>query len=217
MPPADRPPPARRLADAARALSVAVVSTEAPAELLAEVADALEALAAGLTAHARPAGSPASLDGATLSAGDRVHDPVTGWANPVAAPLTITRFAGRATGSVRLGPVHQGAPGAAHGGVLAGLLETMTGHAAGLGDRVRLVSRVAVRFRGPVPLGEDLQLRSEATAVSPTRWDVEAVLVRAVDPDTVLAESTGTVLELRPDQLEQHRVLLAGPGDTVRR
>lgn len=207
------------LAASVRALTVSVVGTEAGAGELAAVRAGLDALTARLAAVPRPAGQRPSADrtpdGGQVPTGEAAFDPVTGAGSPVSPPLRVTRADHAATGTTRLTAVHEGAPGAAHGGVLAALMETMTGQAVITADRVRLVTRLQLRYRGPVPLHRELVLASRAGQAEPTRWQVSGTLATADDPDTVLVESTGTVLELRPDQLARHAAVTA--GDTVRR
>jgi acyl-coenzyme A thioesterase PaaI-like protein len=96
-----------------------------------------------------------------------------------------------------------------HGGVLALLLETMTGQAVLGDDQPRLVSKLAIAYRGPVPQDADLVLEARVTSAEDTRWRVTTTLATAADPATVLTECQGTVLQLRPDQLARHRALQA--------
>ncbi|MCW2583106.1 MAG: hypothetical protein JWQ53_1896, partial [Klenkia sp.] len=148
-------------------------------------------------------------DGGPAPTGTSAFDPATGSGSPVAPPLTVTRTHHAATGTCRLDAVQQGAPGAVHGGVLALLLETMTGQAVLGAEEPRLVSKLAIAFRGPVPQDTDLVLQARVETAEETRWRVRTTLATAADPGTVLTECQGTVLQLRPDQLARHRALRA--------
>ena len=202
-----------RLGAATRRLRSAVVGTEAPDDVLADVVAQLDALTDLLAAHPRAAGEPPSADrrddGGLAPTGASAFDPATGSGSPVAPPLTVTRAHHAATGTCRLGAVQQGAPSAVHGGVLALLLETMTGQAVLGDDQPRLVSKLAIAYRGPVPQDADLVLEARVTSAEDTRWRVTTTLATAAEPGTVLTECQGTVLQLRPDQLARHRALQA--------
>ncbi len=109
-----------------------------------------------------------------------------------------------ARAEVTLEDKHQGYPGIAHGGVVATMLDEIMGR-AGLanGDFYRLMytARMEVRYRKPVPLHQPLILRG---------WiekDRGLVLYAAgnltLADGTVLAEVTGTLMEIPREDLQR--------------
>nr|WP_202499292.1 PaaI family thioesterase [Streptomyces sp. SID5476] len=63
-------------------------------------------------------------------------------------------------------PAHQGAPGLAHGGVLASALDETLGSLTWLLRTIAVTGRLETDFLRPVPVGTVLHLRAEATAVA---------------------------------------------------
>ncbi|WP_317445839.1 PaaI family thioesterase [Streptomyces collinus] len=63
-------------------------------------------------------------------------------------------------------PAHQGAPGLAHGGVLASALDETLGSLNWLLRTIAVTGRLETDFVRPVPLGTTLHLAAEVTAVA---------------------------------------------------
>jgi acyl-coenzyme A thioesterase PaaI-like protein len=63
-------------------------------------------------------------------------------------------------------PAHQGAPGLAHGGVLATALDETLGSLNWLLRTIAVTGRLETDFVRPVPVGTTLHLEAEVTAVS---------------------------------------------------
>ena len=130
---------AREVGGELRRLGELLATRDAPADALAHVAATLRDAAASL------AGQPvqprwyhrSELGTADRAASRAYHDelgPLRGIANPVAPPLRIEAAArpdGRAAVGARvtLGPLHEGPPGIAHGGWLAGARPFYLGNA----------------------------------------------------------------------------------------
>jgi acyl-coenzyme A thioesterase PaaI-like protein len=70
------------------------------------------------------------------------------------------------TAEFTVGPSHQGAPGLAHGGVLATALDETLGSLNWLLRTIAVTGRLETDFLRPVPVGTVLFLRAEATAVA---------------------------------------------------
>jgi acyl-coenzyme A thioesterase PaaI-like protein len=73
-------------------------------------------------------------------------------------------------------PVHQGAPGLAHGGVLSTALDETMGSLGWLMHTIMVTGRLETDFVRPVPVGTVLHLGAEVTAV-----DGRKVFTRATD------------------------------------
>ncbi|MER6563539.1 PaaI family thioesterase [Streptomyces sp. NPDC001027] len=63
-------------------------------------------------------------------------------------------------------PAHQGAPGLAHGGVLASALDETLGSLNWLLRKIAVTGRLETDFVRPVPVGATLYLEAEVTAVA---------------------------------------------------
>jgi acyl-coenzyme A thioesterase PaaI-like protein len=69
------------------------------------------------------------------------------------------------TSSFVVTTAHQGAPGLAHGGVMTAAMDEITGFVIYLVRRPAVTARLETDFSRPVPLGTEVFLRSECTAV----------------------------------------------------
>lgn len=111
---------------------------------------------------------------------------VVGLRNAVAPPLHIERdSSGRAWSSFHLGAAYEGAPGLAHGGVSALVLDQLLGEATGAGGKPGMTASLTLTYRRITPLGD---LRAEAwiersegikTWARGTLSDAEGVTVEA--------------------------------------
>ncbi|MEU9187616.1 PaaI family thioesterase [Streptomyces sp. NPDC048484] len=72
----------------------------------------------------------------------------------------------RITAEFTVKPAHQGAPGLAHGGVLASALDETLGSLNWLLRTIAVTGRLEADFVRPVPVGSVLYLEAEATAVA---------------------------------------------------
>ncbi|MCC7078419.1 MAG: hypothetical protein IT198_14955 [Acidimicrobiia bacterium] len=84
---------------------------------------------------------------------------VAGRANPCAIPLTYEFGEDVVTTEVTLQPMHGGAPGRGHGGILAGIFDEFAGVAPHLVGTIGATARLTVNYRAPIPVGEPLTLR----------------------------------------------------------
>ncbi len=140
-----------------------MLSDAASAEL-ATVAAEIESLAERLGAQ-RP-GPVESGPGPTDWPRRRSRSPVTGEANPLAPPIRVTTTPkGTARADFILGPVYEGPPGAAHGGVCAAILDSLLGAAAAAGDRPGMTAKLILSYLRPTPLGVPLVAEAWITGV----------------------------------------------------
>jgi acyl-coenzyme A thioesterase PaaI-like protein len=84
---------------------------------------------------------------------------IAGPANPAALPLDLHFGTDEVTTEITLRPMHSGAPGRGHGGVLAGILDEFAGTAPHLVGAMAATARLTVNYRAPIPVGEPLALR----------------------------------------------------------
>lgn len=106
-------------------------------------------------------GNPARPDGAFL---DMFEDsPVSGSANPLTMGLKIATFPDRAVGRVTLSPGWQGAPGRAHGGVAAAIVDEVLGAMLPVLKVVAFTGELNLRFEAPCPMGVPLEFTARKT------------------------------------------------------
>lgn len=164
-----------RLAAAAalRHLGNAFVAHDADAGLLERITGVAEELTASLRKEARR-DRAALLAGHVerLFGGERqevtLHsrfDPMTdravgGQTNPISAELEIEHDDDEVVVRTVLGAAYEGAPGRAHGGMVAALFDDVTGFALPLAGTAAYTGELTVRYHRPVPIGTPLEFRT---------------------------------------------------------
>jgi acyl-coenzyme A thioesterase PaaI-like protein len=170
-----------RLAAAAalRSLNHAFVAHEADDALLDRIAQFANATtpelqrgdrrdrAAQLAAHVgrmfgmEPA-IAATIGGAEPAAGGDVmaDRAVAGAANPTAAELDVEFSDNEVIVRVILGAAFEGAPGRAHGGMVAAVFDDVTGFVLRLASTAAYTGQLSVRYHAPVPIETPLVFRS---------------------------------------------------------
>jgi len=190
------------LGAAVRRLMNASVLTNADDAQLANAAEQINVIAAGLeTAGLRDAMQLADED--SMRRNDRPYSPVIGAANPIAPPLTVTALEDQTVvGECTMRPIHEGPPGAIHGGWVAMLLDQLLGHATAASGNRGFTAELTVRYRRPTPYGVPLTLRGRTDGVDGRRVYTSAEIV--VD-DVVTAEAKALFLMPSPERLAELR------------
>lgn len=86
---------------------------------------------------------------------------VTGKANPLGMAAEMGREGDVAVLRTTLGPAFEGAPGRAHGGVVAALLDEVMGFVLSIHATPAYTGRLTVTYRAPTPLGVEVELRAK--------------------------------------------------------
>jgi len=97
--------------------------------------------------------------------------------------------------------IHQSYPGRVHGGVVTAMLDETIGRAVAIGDpdAFGVTIDLSVRFRKPVPIGEDLRVVARITRNSTRLFEGSGEIVL---PDgTVAAEASGRYMRLPIDRI----------------
>lgn len=159
----------RRLGTAMRNLQHHVVGRALDLQAIEDIATELEGLSAQLDPlppRRRPPSSWASFDdiavpndGDTLDAGygDR---PFGGWSSPYSLELDIIRRGEHVVTEFMLRSAHEGAPGRAHGGIVAALFDDLTGFVLQIASAHAYTGELKVRYEAPVPLDVTLTARA---------------------------------------------------------
>jgi acyl-coenzyme A thioesterase PaaI-like protein len=109
--------------------------------------------------------------------GNRTHFPdciVTGPANPMGIGARIVREGEEAVLRTTLGEAFEGAPGRAHGGVVAALFDEVLGFVLSIVKTPAYTGKLTVSYRAPTPLGAELEFRARLRARDGRKLHMEA-------------------------------------------
>lgn len=106
--------------------------------------------------------------------------------NPASLKLRMRVADGRVFGTVQLDRRHEGAPGFAHGGAVATVLDDALGTVLIVLERPAVTAHLAVDYRAPVLLGRRLSVEAWAESIDGRKLHLAAVLR---DGEVVVAES----------------------------
>lgn len=119
--------------------------------------------------------------------------------------VTVTVADGVAVDAVfRVAEAHQGAPGLAHGGVLATAADEALGFLNWLLRRPAVTARLEVDYLRPVPVGSDLHLRAECVAVAGRKTFVRCEGRLDTTDGPVALRATGLFLEVPLEHFRRH-------------
>lgn len=161
--------PARlRAATALRQLGHALVAhdaAEADLDELAELAEALRHRFEAAPRRRRPIGAmkQAQYSGPPASGEVLGHFPdcvVSGKANPLGIAIQAVREGDEAVARVTLGPAFEGAPGRAHGGIVAAVFDDTLGYVLLMEGTPAYTGRLSITYRAPTPVNEPLEFRA---------------------------------------------------------
>ena len=123
-------------------------------------------------------------------------DVVTGKANPLGIAADITREGDVAVLRTTLGPAFEGAPGRAHGGVVAALVDEVMGFVLSINATTAYTGRLTVTYRAPTPLGVELEMRARLHSREGRKLHIEA---DAHHGTTLIAHGEGLFITVDPD------------------
>jgi acyl-coenzyme A thioesterase PaaI-like protein len=185
---------------AVRRLMDAAVLTTADAEAVSAATREIEALAQRLEAGGLRDSMPLP-DEEGMRRGQRPYSPVIGAANPLSPPLVVRVLDDTSVvGECTMRPIHEGPPGALHGGWVATLLDQLLGHATAASGNRGFTAELTVRYRRPTPYGVPLTLRGRTDSVDGRRVHASAEIV--VD-DVTTAEAKALFLMPSPERRAQ--------------
>lgn len=118
------------------------------------------------------------------------------------------------TALVTLADVHQGAPGIAHGGIVAAVLDEATSLAVWhVLNRPNVTGRLEIQFRAPVPLGRPLHVRATCTAVHGRKAYATAELHTDGPDGTVAATAAAVYIAVQQDHFDHPAQHTAGTAE----
>lgn len=142
--------------------------------------------------------------GACSAPGDDANlferSPVSGWANPLAAPLRL-EFDGRRTyGHAVYHDAYEGPPGFVHGGVVMAAFDELLGVAQAASGIAGFTGTLTVRMQAPTPLRERIEYEAGVEAVEGRKITARG---RATHDGRVLAEATGIFIAPRRPEVAE--------------
>jgi acyl-coenzyme A thioesterase PaaI-like protein len=105
--------------------------------------------------------------------------------------------------SVEVSPLHQGAPGLAHGGLLTAAVDEALGALNWLLMRPAVTARLETDFRRPVPVGSVLEIEARIVAVD-GRKVYTAALGRLGRDGPVAVAASGLFLQVELEHFRRH-------------
>ncbi len=185
-----------RAATALRQLGHALVAHDAAQDdlaALAEWADDVRRRIEATPKRQRPIGAmkTAQFFGPPPAGEPLDHFPdcvVSGKANPLGIAITAVREGDEAVARVVLGPAFEGAPGRAHGGIVAAVFDDTLGYVLLMERTPAYTGRLTVTYRAPTPVNEPLEFRARLVE---RRGRKLTIVGEARHGDTVVAEAEG--------------------------
>ena len=116
-----------------------------------------------------------------------------GDANPASLRVRLRPEGDRLIGHVTLDRRHEGAPGFAHGGAVATILDEALGTVVVAQGRPAVTGRLEVHYRRPVLLGSRYAIQARAGKIDGRKIEVRGELL---DGDLVIAEATAVFIQV---------------------
>lgn len=158
----------QRLAAATRTVIERLVASGAPADMLDEAAERMEAFGETLGAYPYGRTYEGYAEPANAPTPEEIfdHSPVSGRANPL-APFIVMEVGDDEVvhGHVTFGGAYEGPPGCVHGGFIAAVHDEILGLANATGGIPGMTGTLTVRYRKPTPLGQELRLEARLVRV----------------------------------------------------
>jgi acyl-coenzyme A thioesterase PaaI-like protein len=215
----DGPASAARLEAAAaiRRFGHSIVAHEVSDDLFAQITTEVQRLSAAVEAGPDRTRAPLDMVHAVFvvpppDGRGRTNFPddiVTGKANPLGIAADITRDGDVAVLRTTLGPAFEGAPGRAHGGVVAALIDEIMGFVLSIHATPAYTGRLTVTYRAPTPLGVELEMRARLQSREGRKLHIEA---DARHGTTLIAQGEGLFIAVDPERFAAGRRAVEAPG-----
>jgi acyl-coenzyme A thioesterase PaaI-like protein len=219
--PADDPRARREAGRAVRRIGHALVGHDADEKLLAELATTLgqltERLDSGAPRH-RPIEQVGHREREATERGAAIESyddrPFSGTASPWGLDLEVHRIGDEIEATVTLGAAHEGAPGRAHGGIIAGLFDDVFGFVLGVVGKPAFTGELTIRYLAPTPLHRPLLCRGRLASRQGRKLLIEGELIDAEgDVEKVVARGTGLFITVDPAMFAETMELPAPPAE----
>jgi len=122
---------------------------------------------------------------------------VSGRANPMGIAIAVHREGDEAVARVTLGAAFEGAPGRAHGGVVAAVFDDTMGFVLSMHRTPAYTGRLTVSYLAPAPVGKELEFRAGLRDRTGRKLLIEGT---AYDGSTRVAEAEGLFIAIPPER-----------------
>lgn len=122
---------------------------------------------------------------------------VSGPANPMGVAITAHREGDEAVATVALGAAFEGAPGRAHGGIVAAVFDDVLGFVLSMLETPAFTGRLSVSYLAPTPLGRALEFRARLVGREGRKITIEG---EARDGETCFARAEGLFISIPPER-----------------
>ncbi len=126
---------------------------------------------------------------------------VSGPANPMGINIACHREGDDAVGTITLGAAFEGAPGRAHGGVVAAIFDDVMGFVLSIEQTPAFTGRLCVSYLAPTPIGVPLEFRARLRERDGRKLFVEST-ASTVDGDKIL-EADGIFISIPADHFAE--------------
>lgn len=137
-----------------------------------------------------------------------------GDANPASLGLSLFRVGDRVEGDVTLDSRHEGAPGYAHGGAVATILDDALGSLLQVIRTPAVTARLEIDYRRPALIGRRFDVEAWIDRESGRKLFLRGLLR---DGDELIAEAAGLFVEVDPEHFrrgaDHSRALPRRPGE----
>jgi len=118
---------------------------------------------------------------------------VSGAANPMGVAIEVHCDGGDAVAETVLGAAFEGAPGRAHGGVVAAIFDDVMGYVLSIHKVPAFTGRLTVTYRAPTPIGAPLIFRARLDQREERKLHISAT-AHTRDALELIAEATATFI-----------------------
>jgi acyl-coenzyme A thioesterase PaaI-like protein len=122
---------------------------------------------------------------------------VSGKANPMGVAIEVHRAGDVAVARVALGAAFEGAPGRAHGGIVAAVFDDTMGFVLSMHRTAAFTGRLTVSYRAPTPVGETIEFRAWLREVDGRKLWIDG---SAHHGDLLVAEAEGLFISIPPER-----------------
>jgi acyl-coenzyme A thioesterase PaaI-like protein len=126
---------------------------------------------------------------------------VSGPANPMGINIACHREGDDAVGTITLGAAFEGAPGRAHGGVVAAIFDDVMGFVLSIEKSPAFTGRLGVTYLAPTPLGVPLEFRARLRERDGRKLFIDGEAATA-DGEQIL-EADGIFIEIPADHFAE--------------
>jgi acyl-coenzyme A thioesterase PaaI-like protein len=194
-----------RVASLIRNLGHQIVAHEISDDLFNELSDTLEQFLVKISNQPSRSRVIAEMKKARFSQvpqdGQSVdHYPdcvVSGPANPLGIAARAWRDKDEAVVKVTLGSAFEGAPGRAHGGVVAALFDDTMGFVLSILQTPAFTARLNISYLAPTPINSEIEIRAKVTNIDGRKISMQA---KARHQEKVVAEADALFIAVSPEQ-----------------